>query len=131
MSDVQLAMQCLAGWTQLSLAISSRIGVFPNWRSPRVLWLGIEQAQALCAMQQRLTMELLQQGFTIDSRPYHPHLTIGRSKRPQAAATLDSWRSWQGSAHAGTIDKVTLFASHLRPGGPTYRILAQQPLQFK
>lgn len=65
------------------------VGVFPNARNPRVLWIGlsgdVDNAVRLAA---RLDKELVARGFPGDKRPFQPHLTIGRFKRPGGAQAL-------------------------------------------
>ena len=71
-----------------SLTLGS-VGVFPNARNPRVLWIGlsgdVDNAVRLAA---RLDKELVARGFAGEKRPFQPHLTIGRFKRPGGAQGL-------------------------------------------
>ena len=61
----------------------THFGIFGSPRSPRVIWMGIEEpAGALTALHRALQKELLSRGFQIDTRPFSPHLTLARVKHP-------------------------------------------------
>lgn len=51
-------------------------GVFPNERRPHVLWLGVQGDVAPLA--NGLGAALKADGFSIEERAYHPHVTIAR-----------------------------------------------------
>jgi 2'-5' RNA ligase len=51
-------------------------GVFPNERRPHVLWLGVQGDVAPLA--NALGAALKADGFAIEERAYHPHVTIAR-----------------------------------------------------
>lgn len=64
---------------QLSLA---GLGAFPNQRQPRVLWVGLAgDLQSLQRLHEKLEEEVQKLSPTSpsrESRPFHPHLTLGR-----------------------------------------------------
>lgn len=113
-------------------AIAVRIhelGFFPNARSPRVFWCGIEAPglAELAADTDRATSTL---GIASEARAYSPHLTLARIKdrinmEPlrQAIAALPSVEF--GSFEASSF---FLYRSQLRPGGSVYTKLAEFPL---
>lgn len=41
-------------------------------------WAGVERTLPLCSLYDSLCTELQKQGFSMDSRPYRPHLTLVR-----------------------------------------------------
>lgn len=43
-----------------------------------IYWLGVRQTPGLLAAQSQLAQALRQRGFPVESRPYTPHLTLGR-----------------------------------------------------
>jgi 2'-5' RNA ligase len=100
------------------------LGVFPNERSPRVVWLGIEQGRdELILLAQQTLKELVTIGFIPEKRPFSAHLTIGRVRAPihDVRAVLD--RPY--ASRAFPVKELTLFQSHLRPTGPVYERLGQ------
>src|SRR5262245_52735123 len=55
------------------------VGVFPHESSPRVLWVGIQDASGLLRhLQRTLAAQLAQLGYTAEDRPFTPHLTLAR-----------------------------------------------------
>ena len=47
-------------------------------------WLGLRQSDALLALQAKLSARLGQSGFTLESRKYTPHITLGREVKMPA-----------------------------------------------
>lgn len=58
------------------------LGAFPSLRRPRVIWLGLEGADALRELQAAVAgmLHALQMGW--DDKPFKPHLTLGRCRQP-------------------------------------------------
>jgi len=55
------------------------LGVFPNPRRPRVLWLGLQgETEHLAALQRDVNALLRRLAFPFDARPFNPHITLGR-----------------------------------------------------
>ncbi len=55
------------------------LGVFPNQRRPRVLWLGLYgPAHRLASLRDDITDLLRQFEFPLDDKEFHPHVTLGR-----------------------------------------------------
>ena len=87
------------------------------FRHNGIAWAGTRAApEPLIALQQALARGAEKLGFSLDVRPYAPHLTLARdaSRAPPAAMTpaLD----W-------AVGSFVLVASELTPEGPRYRIL--------
>lgn len=93
------------------------LGAFPNPHRPRVLWLGLEPCDRLEQLYRDTGEQLRQAGLAIDSRPYSPHLTIGRLRggKPDLTALFSSIR--QESIDRLTVDRLILYESRLRPDG--------------
>ncbi len=61
----------------------TRVGTFGPSRQPRVIWMGIaEPSGTLLRLHSILNEDLAHRGFTLDSRPFSPHLTLARIKAP-------------------------------------------------
>ncbi len=56
------------------------LGLFPNMRSPRVLWAGINNTDILEPFQNEIDHGMEPIGFKRESRKFSPHLTLGRFK---------------------------------------------------
>jgi RNA 2',3'-cyclic 3'-phosphodiesterase len=61
----------------------ARPGLFGSPKQPRVIWIGIDEPSGnLQLLHRQLSLELVQHGFEVDTRPYSPHLTLARIKGP-------------------------------------------------
>lgn len=93
------------------------LGVFPEGKKPRILWLGIGgNLSELFRLKKQLDEVLLKMHFRIEAMRYHPHVTIARSKSAAARPFLDLEQSFQSQA-TDEIRHVTLFRSDLSSQG--------------
>lgn len=100
----------------------TNFGCFPNFRNPRVLWLGVQgevdRLQKIWA-----TLEEISKNLKIGEREkdYVPHVTLGRVKSP---ISLD--KDWiKYSSKEFEITHLTVFQSTLTPSGPIYKSIAK------
>lgn len=60
------------------------LGVFPDWRFPRVIWLGTgEGSDRISDIAGKVERTLAEEGFEREARSFRSHLTIGRVGRPK------------------------------------------------
>lgn len=107
------------------------LGAFPQSRSARVIWVGVEAgAQGLAGLQARLEAQLEPLGFPLEARPFTAHLTLGRvrgpARRAQLAAALTSMPA--GPLGEMLLDRIELMKSELRPEGACHSVLRTFPL---
>lgn len=63
-------------------ALVSGFGAFPSAGKARTLWAGIDEgAERLGALARDVEAALQPLGFAPETRPYRPHLTLGRARR--------------------------------------------------
>lgn len=100
-------------------------GVFPSARRARVLWAGVgEGSEGLGALARDVEGLLEGAGFGHEARPYVPHLTLGRARRPVAFDPGDT--RLPGLRFA--VREVRLVESRPVEGGVSYSTLAGYPL---
>jgi len=125
-----------AACPSLSLELAG-LGSFPNIWRPRVVWVGVAgELESLVKLHQDLGEHLKQAiGFRPESRPYAPHLTIGRVKKgipprrlTQLGQALDQEQAGVGELATFEVKEISLMKSDLRPSGPIYTTLAQGEL---
>lgn len=107
------------------------IGAFPNIDYPRVIWVGLDKgANESKTLAVNINEELSKIGFQKDSRPFAPHLTIGRVRSPKNKAALkEKMLGYEFSAVSSQrIDSMFLFQSTLTPKGPVYAKLLESSL---
>jgi 2'-5' RNA ligase len=106
-------------------------GAFPNTRFPRILWAGVAPSAELDALQSRLDSELGAIGFERESRPFHPHLTLGRVRTASKVRAAVTELELQKYADFGTMtgERIILFRSVLTPAGAEYSVLKEAPFR--
>ena len=108
-----------------------RLGGFPSFQAPRVLWVGAaerwergDEAKRLIGLHQAVEGSCESLGFAPDSRPLSLHLTLARIKAGGrefgqvlvASGVLDRPLSLGALA----VESVALIKSDLRPTGSVY-----------
>jgi 2'-5' RNA ligase len=109
----------------------SGTGAFPNPKNPRVVWIGLtEGKEALRHFQEQLESALKGIGFPAEDRSFHPHLTLGRVKSSRGRGALSAKIEQHREDELGEfeVEKVVLFKSDLKPGGPVYTPLGEARL---
>ena len=104
-------------------------GVFPDWRHPRVLWVGVQSAEPMVHLSERLDKNLQTLGFSPEGRPFNPHLTIGRVNDGMSETHLKGLMTQFSQIENrlfGSIqaEEMHIIKSDLRPEGPIYTIWA-------
>jgi 2'-5' RNA ligase len=108
------------------------VGAFPSLGNPRVVWIGIQATPELAELHDRLAGCLMEAGFECDTRPFHPHVTLGRIKRGVHRSELRDLRPLAGSVRFEsrfTVETVELMRSHLGPHGARYSVVSAVPLR--
>jgi RNA 2',3'-cyclic 3'-phosphodiesterase len=113
---------------------TTRVGAFPNFRRPRVVWVGMTAEKVLQALARDVDQTLAPLGFPPESRAFQAHLTLGRVRgelNAQEAAAVakaaDAVRTSRGFA----VQTVDLMRSELGPGGSRYSLLTAAPLHAR
>ncbi|MFQ5859050.1 MAG: RNA 2',3'-cyclic phosphodiesterase [Anaerolineae bacterium] len=126
--------QAVAGVQPFTVTVEG-LGVFPNWRRPRVIWIGVGgDTDRLHALQEKVEQAMAGLGFEPEGRPFHPHLTLGRVNR-RASSGYQRRLGEALQAHdiqkvgQMLVDEVSLMRSQLHPKGAVYTQLGAYPLK--
>ena len=104
-------------------------GAFPNFRRPRVLWIGAEEgASKLEILARGVDEALSREGFGRPDRPFRAHLTVGRVRDAQRAASATERFSQEKVEGSFQVRKIVVVHSTLNPGGSIYRPLLEAEL---
>lgn len=97
------------------------VGVFPNAKFPRVLWVGINEdaAASLSELAKKVEAALAPLGFTSD-KPFSPHVTIFRVKRRAGNISKELEKFKDYKIGDDTISEIKFKKSTLTPDGPIY-----------
>ena len=108
---------------QISL---KNVGVFPNLKNPRVIWIGTEKegAEQLTSLANEIGMKLTTIGFEKDKK-FKPHLTVFRVKKKinDISSIMKDVETTEFGSE--TITKIKLKKSVLSPKGPEYSDLLE------
>ena len=134
------------------------LGVFPNERRPRVVWVGTEEkfphprrvageatkliklkVGKLEGLVESLKKSLEDAGFGFDKKPFYSHITIGRAVRPKfpRGSGVSLWRAGPPDSEAlgglkgvcFEVDSVSIIKSELHPTGSIYTVFSRVPLE--
>jgi len=102
---------------------AKNIGVFPDFKRPRVVWTGVNgQLEILKNLQRTLDDHLADLGFPKDRRSFSAHLTLGRVKGKVASTQLktaiEGLKGFESELFE--VDRIVLFKSELRATGAVY-----------
>jgi len=100
-----------------------------------VFFAGVRLSPALLSLQQQITAATAPCGFVPDTRPFHPHITLARSKGKAGARSLRALQSQiQTRAHRPPAFKLflarefVLYESLPTPSGSRYEVRDRFPL---
>ena len=108
------------------------VGFFGPAKAPKVVWAGIDdESQSIRDIQQRLSERVTGLGFTLEDRPFRPHLTLGRIRSTYGVDKLTSALYSVKSNNFGRVDvhRLLLMQSHMEPQGVRYTILHEASLK--
>ncbi len=109
-------------------------GAFPSPYRPRVLWIGISRGgDELAELVRQLDVELSPLGWTPESRPFSPHLTLARTdgvsgSSDKASRLIELARdvAWSWKA-----EELILYRSLLGRGPARYEAVETAPLRAR
>jgi len=102
------------------------LGVFPSLKRVQVVWVGLTgEVDRLSQLQRRIDSGLASLGFTPESRPFTPHLTLARVRdraTPQERQNLGQLIDSTGFETTGNfnVGSVHLMRSQLTREGAVY-----------
>jgi len=105
------------------------LGCFPNTRSPRVVWVGLQEITgALVSLRDAVEAHVAPLGFPTEGRPFNPHLTLGRVQRHASKSEVREIGEVVAASVAGidcemAVQEVLYIRSDLRPSGAVYTML--------
>lgn len=107
------------------------MGVFRNFRDPKVIWVGVKKSGSLNQLNKIITEGLIEKGFSVEERDFSPHLTLGRIRFVKNAdavkRALERYRDTEFQNIK--VDEVILFESILMQTGAVYKTLMKFSLR--
>ena len=131
---IQIAQNVAGRFFVFKLRIGE-IGVFPNFFSPRVIWVGIEEGKdKLETLAAELEEKLGREGFSRSSRKWTSHLTLARVKVLKDGERLKAL-IWQYCKEVKRIEvkvkSLSVIKSELTPQGSIHTVLERIPFKSR
>jgi RNA 2',3'-cyclic 3'-phosphodiesterase len=123
-----------SGYKKFALELSE-LGVFPNYRRPRVIWLGVSgQIDILLKLQKQIDDKLGLIGFPREKRPFSPHITLGRVRDSITSYEQEQYggviqNNKYSERHIVTVASINLMKSQLQPAGAVYSEISSIKLE--
>ena len=108
------------------------VGVFPNLRRPRVVWVGVApEDEAVITKTATTVIEALTGIGQTDERGFTPHITLGRVRSPRNLEPLVAFVRGSADREFGPtrVETLKLKSSLLTPNGAVYTDLRRYPLK--
>jgi 2'-5' RNA ligase len=101
------------------------LGTFPNRNQPKVVWIGCDNPDGtLGKLKIALDRDLADEGFEIEQRAFHPHLTLGRIKSSQGVRNLTPMlENLTFEPQTTTVNEIVVMKSRLQPQGAVHTVL--------
>lgn len=106
------------------------LSVFPNRKSPRVLWVGIEGNNILATLQKEVDEGMSSIGFENEKREFTAHFTLGRFRSSRGKEALLDTINQRKNDNFGsiTVRSLSLMKSDLSPTEAKYSKISEVPL---
>lgn len=96
-----------------------------------IFFAGVHSSPELTSLERHVVAATTLCGFEPEMRPYHPHITLARSRGKEGDRGLRHLKERLHSAHEFTpftAEEFLLYESKPKPGGSHYEVLARFPL---
>ena len=99
------------------------VGVFKSVNNPRIIWIGTGASDELVRLNEVVNDGLKNIGFTVEDRPFRPHVTIGRVKflKDPDKMKLLLAKHHDSEIQKITVEEVVLYESILVGPKPVYK----------
>lgn len=101
-------------------------GAFPTIRKPRVLWIGVDPSPALRCLKQDVEWGMANHGFEKETRAFHPHVTVGRTRGDEGAGVFRGLDAVAGGIRFKAkipLKWLDLMRSEPTRSGPRYSVV--------
>jgi 2'-5' RNA ligase len=109
----------------------NKLGFFGSVDAPRVFWADILENNGLHTIRKKIFLACEQAGFQLETRPFHPHITLARKWNgaiPLQKDLLDDfWDRIQPEPFHFEVRDVVLYQTHLNQT-PKYEVVRVFPL---
>ncbi len=107
----------------------NEIGTFGRLDQPRILWADVAFEQRLSDVQAKVYQACIDVGFSLDTKPFKPHITLARKYKGETAFSLEKASNLVAFKHSRFLaSQITLYQSHIGQT-PSYEPISSIKLQ--
>ena len=102
------------------------LNVFGSPKAPRIFWGAVNEVKQLFQLQEIVHKTCLEAGFSLETRPYHPHITLARKWGKNEDFNRDdlvTYNPFREKALSFQVNEVVLYKSNLE-STPKYESIA-------
>ena len=102
------------------------LGVFGAQKSPRIFWGAVNDTDVLYKLQEIVHQTCLDEGFKLETRPYHPHITLARKWGANEDFMMDNivtYNPFKEKPLSFEVDEIVLYKSNVE-NTPKYEPIA-------
>lgn len=111
--------------------VAEGVGAFPSMKSPRVVWIGVNEDVTLARLHENIKDGLAKAGVEREANPYKPHITLCRVR--SIADSMEMSKSIQKAKPEVRFEfrvaAFALFKSVLTPNGSVHTQIARFELK--
>lgn len=129
---VESILQCVAKEVDVFNVRFTGIGVFPDIRRPKIIWISIAECHALSDFAELIRQKLKESDIGFDNKKFVAHLTIGRVKKVLNYKMFkDQFNSFEMPEIIDyDLDELVYYQSVQFKNTPEYRVLKSWKLNI-
>lgn len=110
---VRFIQKALENETAFELTLNN-MGTFGRRDQPRILWAGVDFNPRLFAIQAKVYQSCQDAGFTLDTKPFKPHITIAKKYIGENVFLLEQASDLVAIKHRTFLaSQITLYQTHI------------------
>ncbi|KAB2443079.1 RNA 2',3'-cyclic phosphodiesterase [Bacillus luti] len=125
LEGVKNGLHTLTEMKELSFTLQG-FSTFGMEDRPRIFWAKVSENHDLFQLQKRVHAICEENGFSLETRPYHPHITVARKWVGEEPFHLEHIKGVPEISFQA--DTITLYESHVKET-PKYKSIAEIKLQ--
>lgn len=125
---ISRALQKLSSkYKPFRINLSKRVGIFPNTKKPRVIWIGVEKGNSeVEKIYHDIERELQSELFYHNDKKFTTHITLGRVKYIKYPNNLiEFMKKIDFKDISQMVNSVELMESNLTTKGPIYGVISE------
>ncbi|MDQ0231227.1 2'-5' RNA ligase [Metabacillus malikii] len=105
------------------------INVFGKRERPRIFWASVKESSHLQYLQREVFHACLEEGFSLDKKPFNPHITLARKWKADEPFSLTDWQQeFNLDISPFTVEEIHVYQTHLNRI-PKYEAIEVLPLE--